>query len=203
MKALPKKLLPLTLFAIAVTSLFSIRPVQGFTITMEQMESNVVATGSGAFDLTGLSFMGPGSLGRGINPFIAYLVTGQTGSGSSYGGFTGPTMFGAPLFTSPNTSSGDFVGISGTTTFPVLLVPQGYVSNAALSNSMTFNNATFASLRVTPGTYAWTWGGGVNQNFTLQIESLGVPVVPDGGTTVSLLGFALIGLASLRHKLSC
>jgi hypothetical protein len=206
MKALPKKLLPLTLFAIAVTSLFSIRPVQGFTITMEQMESNVVATGSGAFDLTGLSFIEEGSIGPFINPHVAFIVTGQTGSGSTYDGFTGPTTFGNGVITLPNTSSGDLVGISNSSTpFPFLLVPQGYVSNTALSDSMTFNNATFASLGLTPGTYVWTWGTGLaNQNFTLQIRSLGVPPpVPDGGTTVSLLGFALIGLASLRHKLSC
>ena len=47
-------------------------------------------------------------------------------------------------------------------------MPQGYVSGAALSDSMTFNNATFASLGVTPGTYVWSWGTGLaNQNFTL------------------------------------
>jgi hypothetical protein len=205
MKALPRKLLRLTLFGVAVTSLFSVQPIQGFTITMKQVFSNVVATGSGAIDLTGLSFNGGGvSLGPGLNPFIAFIATG-TGSGSAYEGFTGPTMFGAPLFTSPNTSSGDYVGISGTTTLPVLFVPQGYVSNAALSNSMTFNNATFASLRVTPGTYRWTWGTGLaNQNFTLQIGSVGVPPpVPDGGSTVSLLGFGLLGFAALRRKLAC
>ena len=79
-------------------------------------------------------------------------------------------------------------------------MPQGYVSGAALSDSMTFNNATFASLGVTPGTYVWTWGTGLpNQNFTLQSsEGLGCP---DGGSTVSLLGFALLGLAALRRKL--
>ena len=52
MKVLPKKLIPLTLFAIAVTSLFSVQPIQGFTITMEQVGSNVVANGSGAINLT-------------------------------------------------------------------------------------------------------------------------------------------------------
>ena len=57
MKALPKKLLPLTVFAIAVTSLFSVQPAQAFTITLEQMGSNVVATGSGAINLTGLNFL--------------------------------------------------------------------------------------------------------------------------------------------------
>ena len=76
--------------------------------------------------------------------------------------------------------------------FPILLY----------SDSMTFNNATFASLGLTPGTYVWTWGAGANQNFTLQIGSLSVPGVPDGGSTVSLLGCALLGLAALRRKLS-
>ena len=68
---------------------------------------------------------------------------------------------------------------------------------------MTFNNATFASLFVTPGTYVWTWGTGANQNFTLQTGSVGVPGVPDGGSTVSLLGCALLGLVALRRRLGC
>ncbi len=80
-------------------------------------------------------------------------------------------------------------------------MPPGYLSGAALSDSMTFNNATFASLGVTPGTYLWSWGTGLpNQNFTLIIGGVGVP---DGGSTVSLLGFALLGLVALRRKLSC
>jgi hypothetical protein len=70
---------------------------------------------------------------------------------------------------------------------------------------MTFNNVTLADLGVTPGTYVWTWGDGANQNFTLRIGSVGVPPpgVPDGGTTVSLLGFGLLGLVALRRKLPC
>jgi hypothetical protein len=63
------------------------------------------------------------------------------------------------------------------------------------------NNETFASLGVTPGTYVWSWGTGLpNQNFTLIIGGAGVP---DGGSTLSLLGFALLGLAALRRKLGC
>ena len=96
-----------------------------------------------------------------------------------------------------DTGTGDFVGIVGWLGF--LSVPLGYVSGAPLSDSMTFNNQTFASLGVTPGTYVWTWGGGPNQNFTLVIEAAGVP---DGGSTVSLLGFSLLGLVGLRRKLS-
>ena len=42
MKSLPKKLLPLTLFGIAVTSLFSVQPAQAYTVTLEQVGSNVI-----------------------------------------------------------------------------------------------------------------------------------------------------------------
>jgi len=46
-------------------------------------------------------------------------------------------------------------------------------------------------------------GDGADQSFTLQIGSVGVPGVPDGGSTVSLLGFGLLGSAALRRKLAC
>jgi hypothetical protein len=59
----------------------------------------------------------------------------------------------------------------------ILVVPVGYVSGNALSNSMTFNNATLDSLGVTPGTYVWTWGDGANQRFTLRIGAAGCPMV--------------------------
>jgi hypothetical protein len=56
MKALPKKLLPVILFGIAVTSLFSVQPAQACSVTLEQVGSNVVATGSGPINSTGLIF---------------------------------------------------------------------------------------------------------------------------------------------------
>ena len=203
MKALPKKLLPLTLFGFAVTSIFSVRTAQAYTVTLKQVLSNVVANGSGVINLTGLSFMGEASIRPVINPFTAFIVTGSTGSASTYGGFTGPTTFGGGTFTPPNASSGDVVGISEITTFPVLLVPQGYISNTALSSSSTWNNTDFASLGLTPGTYIWSWGTGLpNQNFVLQIPSVGVPGVPDGGSTVSLLGCALLGCLAAKIDLS-
>jgi VPDSG-CTERM motif len=206
MKALPKKLLPLTFFGIAVTSLFCVQPAQSYTVTLEQVGSNVVATGSGAINLTGLP----------INPIMLSTTSildarrGDISTGPTdvsivdvYAAFflTGPPNFGSGSAFLPDAGSGDLVGIS--IDQGLLFVPQGYVSNAALSDSMTFNNATFASLFLTPGTYVWTWGTGGNQNFTLQIGSVGVPGVPDGGSTVSLLGCALLGLAGLRRKLSC
>jgi VPDSG-CTERM motif len=202
MKALPKKLLPLTLFAIAVISLFSVRPARAYTVTLQQVGSNVVANGSGAINLTGLTFSLPGSLLVGIRSLTGVILTGPTGSTADvglYAGFTGPTNFGSGRFFLANTGSGDLVGIEAGEVGGVLAVPPGYVSNTALSSSSTWNNATFASLDVIPGTYVWSWGAGLpNQNVTLQIGPAGVP---DGGSTVSLLGCALLGLAALRRKL--
>jgi hypothetical protein len=198
MKALSKRLLRLTLFAIATTSLFSVRPVQAYTVRLHQVGSNVVATGSGPINLTGLTFTGLSSSAAGMNPSIADLAV-ATGLQDQYQGFSGPLSFGPGGITFANSNSGDAVTlISGMTSFSGLFVPQGYVSGGALSSSSTYNNATFASLGVTPGTYVWSWGQGANQRFTLIIGGVGVP---DAGSTLPLLGFGLLGLAALRRKL--
>jgi hypothetical protein len=55
------------MFTAVTASLFSIRPAQAYTVTLEQMGSNVVAIGSGAIDLTGLIF---GDVGTSVDPFI-------------------------------------------------------------------------------------------------------------------------------------
>jgi hypothetical protein len=205
MKALPKKLLPLTVFAIAVTSFFCVRPAQaGYIVTLQQVGANVVATGSGAFNLNGLTLVDSQIIKNQalVVASGAVIQTSPTGDVNidRYNGFTGPTSFGSGGFHLADTGSGDFVGISGTPG-GFFGVPQGYVSGNALTDSMTFNNATLASLGVTPGTYVWSWGTGLaNQRFTLRIRAAGVP---DGGTTVSLLGCALLGLAAFRRKLSC
>ena len=206
MKALPK-LLRFTLFGIAVTSLFSVHPAQAYTVTLQQMGSDVVATGSGAINLTGLTFAGGGFVATGsMGPSIADLTVADGTGLSQYTGFSGPSSFGPGItIVSDSSDSGDSVGIIGPAFFlgPGIFLPAGYVSGTALSDSSTYNSATFASLGVTPGRCTWTWGTGLpDQNFTLQIGPVAGPSVPDGGSTVSLLGFGLLGLAALRRKLS-
>jgi hypothetical protein len=205
MKALPKKLLPLILFGIAVTSLFFVRSAQAYTVTLEQVGSKVVATGSGAIDLTGLAFFEQlPNIPSFVSAAAGVINTGLPANAFRYSGATGPTSFGSGNVFLANTSSGDLVGIAGNVGsspggIGVVTVPEGYVSGTALSDSATYSNASFAILGLTPGTYVWTWGAGANQNFTLVIGGAGVP---DDGSTVSLLGCALLGLAALRRKLS-
>jgi hypothetical protein len=199
MKALPKRLLPLTLFGIAVTSLFCVQPAQaGYMVTLQQVGPNVVATGSGPIDLSGLIFLVGFNGGPFLDPNSGQIASGAMAPGDIYrGAITGPSSFGSGDVTLASSGTGDAVGIVPSNF--LLTVPDNYVSGNALSDSSTYNNATFASLGATPGTYVWTWGTGANQNFTLQIGA----GVPDAGSTLPLLGFALLGVAVLRRKLRC
>jgi hypothetical protein len=197
MKALTKNLLPLTVLTIVVTSLFCVRPAQAYTVRLNEVGANVVANGSGAINLTGLGFFQSGPLNSLLNATFGVIRTGTDGSSADwYTGATGPSTFGSGGQFFPSIGSGDFVGIDGG--IGIIFVPLGYVSGGALSSRSTFNNQTFATLGVTPGTYVWSWGQGANQRFTLIIGA-----VPDGGSTVSLLGFALLGLVALRRKFRC
>jgi len=187
-----------TLLCAATASLLILsQPAQaGYIVTLDQVGSNVVATGTGAIDLTGLTFQGTTPEFAEMQAIFGIIGTGPTSTVNVdvYNGFTGPTSFGSGDAFFPITGSGDLVGIAGFSL--ALFVPHGYVSGAALSDSMTFNSATFASLGVTPGIYEWTWGTGANQNFTLDAVA---PTVPDTGSTFGLLSLSVVALLGATH----
>jgi hypothetical protein len=168
----------------------------GYVVDLTQVGSNVVATGSGPIDLTGLSFFGAASAGAFIIPSFGRTYTGPLFSTVDlYTGITGPANFGSGGFTFPDSGSGDFVGVARIDSF--LAVPAGYVSDSPLSDTSTYGGQTFATLEATPGRYEWTWGTGANQNFTLIIGT----VVPEPSTwAMMVLGFAGLGFAGYRQR---
>jgi len=222
-----QKMKSLTFFkpALAITLgivlgwLLSVQPAEaGYTVTLQQVGPDVVATGSGAIDLTGLTFvqytglLNPEIGPRGGEGQLGGIVTGPTSSSVDryFDNETssGPTSFGSGGLTLASSGSGHMVGTS-TTCFGAecgrfIFVPRGYVSGTFLSNSATWSGKTFATLGVTPGTYVWTWGTGANQNFTLQIEpatnitnvSTRASVQTDTGVTIA--GFIVTGTDSKR-----
>ena len=169
----------------------------GYIVTLEQVGSDVVATGGGAIDLHGLTFSFPALSFAAIIPKIADINTGPTGLTETnvYTGFSGPLNFGAGSTQDASSGSGDFVGIEGGLLHE-LVVPSGYVSDSALSDTATYTGQTFSSLGVTPGVYKWTWGtGGANQTFTLDIKT----AVPEPSTWAMMaLGFAGLGFFGYR-----
>ena len=192
--------------AIAITCGVSAPSAQaGYIVTFQQSGSNVVATGSGTIDLSGLSFGGTlvGAVAT-VIPFAGYIQTGPTSAPTLdiYTGFSGPMNLGSGLGKAASSGNGDFVGIQGFAN--VLLVPQGYVSGAPLSSSATWDNATFSSLGLTPGTYTWTWGSGAGGSLggadgsgadgSFGLDIVASTTVPDSGSTFGLL---LLSLATL------
>ena len=173
-----------------IGSSLSVPPAQaGYTVTLEQQGSNVVASGSGSIDLTGLTFESSASdITIAIDPSAGTMVIRPTTgpAGDLYFGLFGPTSFGSGGYIVASSGSGDIAG----EVFGTLYVPEG-VSDNPLSSSATWDNATLNSLGVTPGSYEWTWGTGPNQNVTLDIMAAPIPEP----SALSVLGVGLAGPA--------
>jgi hypothetical protein len=177
-----------------------------YVVTLEQVGSNVVATGGGDIDLDGLVTSGGGGSGSSyMDPSGGYIDTGggpiwqyQTNNSS----FTGPTSFGSGGFSQANTQTGPTAGIYDPGTFAdgfslYVTVPYEYVSDTLISDLATYNSQTLASLGITPGTYTWTWGIDADQSFTLDV----VAATPLPATLPLLLtGLGGLGLLGWRRK---
>jgi hypothetical protein len=173
-----------------------------FVVTLRQEGSDVVATGSGSIDTTGLRLLELRIFEGGMTPSLPAIQIGPLGLASVYEGvITGPLSFGIGTGATADSNTGDRVGIIfNLFPQPVIVAPPGYVSGNPLSDTMTFDDATFESLGVTPGVYTWTW-----------TPPPGLPAAPDGSFTLDavpepstwimmLAGFAGLGLAGWRAR---
>ena len=185
------------LVAATVGARASVLP-SSFVFTIEQVGPNVVVTGSGDINLSGMSIdctaCSPSNF---MWPSYPGIVTGQAGGLADEYAFstppTGPSNFGTGGPANPTTASGDIVGanyIPGG-----LIVPAGYTSYTPLSDSATYDNTTLALLGLVPGTYTWTWqyaaGGATAGSFTIDVIATPLPAA------LPLFAAALGGLGLL------
>ncbi len=147
-----------------------------FIVSLQQAGANVVATGSGSIDYSGLTFAGFFKADQArVSANVGTLVVGTTSAtgGDEYRPTSGPSSFGGGSNLSANIGSGPIVATRG----GFLGVPVGYVSGTPLgTRTDTRTGSTFASLGLTPGTFVWTWGTGADAgSFSLQIGSAAAP----------------------------
>jgi hypothetical protein len=190
--------------ALGATLLFGYVPFSspaqaGYVVTLKEVGSDVVATGSGVIDLNGLTGPVPSSTSTAINPAAGSIFTGPTSDSpvDIYFEVAGPASFGSGGLTLADNGNGNTVGIIGSS-FSVLLVPGGYASGAPLSDTSTYTGQTFSSLEVILGTYEWTWGSGPDQNFTLIIGAAAVPEPASGALLGTALAWLLLASAIRR-----
>ena len=185
--------------AAMASALFCANAQAAFIVNLvEDGSGNVVGTGSGTIDTTDLTLGSTINQHATVFPSNGEIILGPTGNTSCtfYSGVTGPTtQFGSGSFTNPSSGSGNLVEINGGTDH--LFLPLGYSSGAALSDTDTWNGASFSSLGVTPGTYVWTWGTGPDaDSYTLNVGSVSVP---EPSATV-LCGLAAVGMIRRRSS---
>lgn len=191
-----KRILLPCMTAVLVLSATRVAPANSvFLVTLTQVGPNVVATGSGTIDLTGLTSFGSAFASPELYPAHGIMGTGPSGTTDIYTGSSGPASFGPGSAAFPSSTSRDPVFLED---FGLGIdVPQGYVSGTSLSSSATFDNATLAGLGVTPGTYTWTWDSGAN-SFVLHVVGT---VVPEPDSLVLLeTGVALLAALRIGRK---
>jgi PEP-CTERM motif len=180
------------------------------TIDITQVGANVVVTGSGVIDLSGLSLYtsGPFPTNGVIWPAVGEILVGVGIGGPGvdvYTGASGPATMGTGLESLGSSATGDQFGVGGSAYAdvgqgPVIFVPEGYVTDTPLSGTATFDNTTLAALGLSPGTYTYTWAPSVTAtdgSLTVNVSS----TVPEPSTWAMMaLGFAGLGLLAYRKR---
>jgi hypothetical protein len=180
------------LSAIAMAAIMPFSPAQAAVIVnVQEVGADVVVNFSGQIDPTGL---GAGAYSGGTNRFVRPefgTVVSVYYEGWFYSYVTPDAPHGTGVATYTETQSGDSFAVSK---FGVT-VPYLYVTNTALSGSMTFVGATLFSLGYAPGVYVLTLP---NDTITTNVIASAVPL--PAAAPLLLGALALTGFAARRLK---
>ena len=174
-----------------------------YILDINEVGSDVVATGSGSIDLTGLTFFNTytvsGAGKAGIFPRGSTIVLGERGTESRYQGGTSVSAFGTGGSLPTELSTGSPVGLLGSA--GNIVVPADYVSATQLGiSTATFAGQTLSSLGLTRGIYTSTWGEGATaDSFTVYI-GVAPPADVPAPAALGLLGLGALTVAARRRR---
>ncbi len=165
------------LFGVLIGALFVFQDAAhaAYTITIQQSGANVVASGSGTINTAALAIMSSNiPLAHNINSTNATVVVGGGGNIDQYKTISPPSNFGSTTAsaTTANSGTGSMFGVNGKSAS--LYVPTGYVSGTFISGTSQWNTATLSTLKLSTGTYTYTWGSGANADSVI-VKILGAP----------------------------
>lgn len=185
----------LALFAVGLSGhAANSSPVSTFTITIDQVGNDVVVTGSGTINESGL-VAGTAVIAQGgINPANGFLGIGSASSAfaTSFSGLSTATITtGSGSFVSPSSGSGTLVAMSVSAGY--LYLPTDYVSGDTLNDTETFANTTIAALNLVPGDYTLSWSNG---SVLVSIEGAAVPEP----STIAMLAAPLMLAGAVRRR---
>ncbi len=183
-----------------VTSGLFTQPLQADTINgTVAFQGEASASGTSGAGTTTISFVNPWAVTGGNGNY-----TGTTGAASTMStiSFTGDGA-GAVLST-PVTPEWTFTIGAVTYSFnltalisaSVTVAAGGSLSSVSLSGTGTATETGFDDTAA-----IWTLAGTDGGSLTFTLASENTTAVPDGGLTVALLGFGLVGLETLRRKM--
>jgi hypothetical protein len=145
-----------------------------FTLSFQESDGNVVATGSGSIDTSALSVFSSLSEIADLDPAEGLVFAGPTSAVTcvAWSGITGPSSLGSGDGSFPTSGSGDFAGVLAGDVY----LPSGYVSEHPLSDTTTWTGATYSTLGLSPGSYTYTWGTGPSaDSLTVTMDSVPEP----------------------------
>ena len=183
----------LTCVAAAAVLVAPARPARAtFTLDFRQVGPNVVSTGSGTIDTTGLTLSFYTNVTAGtVDPSIGESIGGSSGDVIFYSGASGPTKFGTGGQTVATSGTGASLGVDS----GLLVLPENYVSGSPVANSNTYAMQTLSTLGLTPGTYADTFGSGADaDSFVVEVDAAPEP------SSASLMAVAAMGFLGRRRR---
>jgi PEP-CTERM motif len=192
---------------LALAALLAPSAQAAYLVTLQEVGSDVIETGSGSLDLRDLN-VGIFGIDRdaSVTPILGRFFSGVfTDANTSFAVVSPilPLAFGPGQVTMASSTSGGPVGlVSGLGDNPTLIFPIDYISGTALSDSSTYLGATISSMGMTPGDYVFGWGSGDHADtLTIDIIASTPPAVPEPSSwAMMLIGFSGLGFAAVRRK---